>query len=136
MIISCGCVIENNNKYLVIRQCNLDYGFPKGHIEDHETYMECALRETKEETNLDVNIIESISKEIIYKTKYGKKKVILYYSITDSSDVVIQESEILEYKWCDYEEVIKLLSFKATINMFEQLVRKYNKNYKRGGRLC
>ena len=40
------------------------WSFPKGHQEDGETDIETAIRETKEETNLDVKIIDIIENGI------------------------------------------------------------------------
>ena len=42
----------------------LFWSFPKGHQEDGETDIETAIRETKEETNLDVKIIDIIENGI------------------------------------------------------------------------
>ena len=46
--ISCGAIIINNNKVLLVEQQTDFIGFPKGHIEGNETYLETALREVKE----------------------------------------------------------------------------------------
>ena len=54
---SCGAVIFDGDKVLVIQQVKGHWGFPKGHVENGETEIETALREIKEETNLDVEII-------------------------------------------------------------------------------
>ena len=57
---SCGAIvykIENNElKFLLVHQNNGHYSFPKGHVEENETEIETAIREIKEETNLDVKI--------------------------------------------------------------------------------
>ena len=46
---SCGCVIIENNKVLLILQQNDAYwGFPKGHVENGETEIQTAKREVKE----------------------------------------------------------------------------------------
>ena len=55
---SCGAVIIKNNKVLVLQQVAGHWGFPKGHVEKGETEVETAIREIKEETNLDVEINE------------------------------------------------------------------------------
>ena len=53
---SCGCVVFNDNKVLIVKSLNGVYGFPKGHIEENETDVECAIRETFEETGIEVKI--------------------------------------------------------------------------------
>ena len=47
---SCGCIIINKNKVLLIKQTKGHWGFPKGHVEKDETEIETAIREVKEET--------------------------------------------------------------------------------------
>ena len=63
---ACGCIIINDNKVLMVYQNNGLVGFPKGHVENNETEEETAIRETKEETNLDV----SINKDLRFETNY------------------------------------------------------------------
>ena len=40
---SCGAVIFDHDKVLLIKQSNGDWGFPKGHVEGDETEMETVL---------------------------------------------------------------------------------------------
>ena len=55
-----GCILinkENNKIGLIYRQKQKDYSFPKGHRESEESLIECAIRETAEETK---KIYESV----------------------------------------------------------------------------
>ena len=54
----CGCIILNENKVLLVKHNDGHWGFPKGHVEKDETELQTAIREVKEETNLDVEIQE------------------------------------------------------------------------------
>ena len=60
---SCGCIILKNDKVLLIGarddDGNLYWSFPKGHQEEGETDIETALRETREEVGLDVEVINN-----------------------------------------------------------------------------
>ena len=48
-------------KFLVIyREKRKDYTLPKGHVEEKESIEDAAVRETKEETGYDVEIIEPL----------------------------------------------------------------------------
>ena len=53
---ACGCIIIENGQVLLIQQTEGHWGFPKGHVEEGETELETAIREVKEETNLDVEV--------------------------------------------------------------------------------
>ena len=54
---SCGAIvytIENGEiKYLIVEEASGSHSFPKGHMENEETEEETALREIREETNLE-----------------------------------------------------------------------------------
>ena len=71
---SCGAVvftrIDNNIKYLLIQNLEGVYGFPKGHVEEGETLIECAVRETEEEIKRKVK-----SKERREKVKIPESEV-------------------------------------------------------------
>ena len=54
---SCGCIIIEDKKVLLIKQTNGVWGFPKGHVEENETELQTAEREVKEETNIDVKTL-------------------------------------------------------------------------------
>ena len=63
---SCGAIVytyeKSVRKYVIIRGTGIYKefcGFPKGHMELGETETETALREVKEETGLDVSILDS-----------------------------------------------------------------------------
>ena len=59
-----GCILINlETKKVALVARKGQNSFPKGHKEDDETIIECAIRETKEETNHDVELLSD--KELI-----------------------------------------------------------------------
>ena len=56
---SCGAIVLDGGKILVIQQAEGHWGFPKGHVEAGETEVQTAIREIKEETNYDVEVNEN-----------------------------------------------------------------------------
>ncbi len=78
-----GCIlidIDKKGLYLVYRENYKDYSFPKGHIEKGESLIECAIRETEEETKIKPYILDN---NPIYIDKYNNINV--YYYLAKSN---------------------------------------------------
>ena len=110
---SCGCVIIENNKVLLILQQNDVYwGFPKGHMENEETEIETAKREVKEEVGLDVKIDENKRYVANYIVRDEIDKTSVFYIATPiGGKIQKQDSEVKEVKWCTFEEALELITF-------------------------
>lgn len=117
---SCGVVIfrKENDKieYLIIRQKNdSHWGFPKGHIEERETENETAIREVKEETGLDISILDNFRVTDKYFVKGDTmKEVVFFLGKTDESSVAIQPEEISDYKWADEGLAKDILTYESS----------------------
>lgn len=84
---------------------------PKGHIEKGETPVQCALREIKEETNLDVKLDTSFSHTITYSPSPDIKKDVTFYLATPiSSTIIPQESEVKHIEWLKEEKALSVLT--------------------------
>lgn len=111
---SCGFIIfsPDSENFLLLKHADR-FDLPKGHIEPHETELECALRELEEETNLKAAVItidENFRFEISYTARYkrfnnesvGKTLVVfLGYLLTDAQ-VVLTEHQ--GYKWFEWKD--------------------------------
>ena len=117
---SCGCIIinDNNEVLLVYEKGRNFWGFPKGHVEKGETEIETALREVKEEVNLDVKIFKDHRYETNYSFDNIEKTVVFFKAKPLDTKVSKQESEIEKYKWCSYDEAIKLITYDDLRNIF------------------
>ncbi len=107
---SCGAIVIHKNgdrcRILLVRNHNgRNYSFPKGHVEYGETEEETAIREVKEETGLDIRIIDSF-REVADYCPFGKirKRVVFFMAQTMSDKVHIQEEEIDSYIWVNLED--------------------------------
>ncbi len=114
---SCGAVVirndNGNTKYLLIRnKRSAHWGFPKGHIEPGETKEETAIREVLEETGLNIRIIPGFVKKSEYSIQ-GKieKSVSIFLAETHENDYKLQEEEIEECDWFDYNDALKTLNY-------------------------
>lgn len=104
---TCGCIIMNKEKtkLLLVKGVSSEcWGFPKGGAEGEETSIDCAKRETMEETGISVNITDDTKKEII-------NGIIYYYIIIDNIKVkqedIIDKNEISEIRWFHISELIE-----------------------------
>lgn len=128
---SCGAIIirKNNNivETLLIRMLGGHWSYPKGHVEQNETEIETALREIKEETNLDV-IIDTRFREITtYSPKVDViKDVIFYLAIAKTNDVKIQETEVSEYMWININEAFNIITFEEDKKILKKAIRFIN----------
>ena len=72
------------------------WALPGGHIEKGESPKTAAVRETKEETNLDIDNVRNLKE---------KEQVMIYYSNSHSGTVEI-DSEHTDWAWVAYDDII------------------------------
>ena len=130
-----GCILINkkeNKIGLIYRQKQKDYSFPKGHKEDGETLIECAIRETAEETKRDCELYlnEPVATEHYFDSK--NDEVDMYYFIAYDKGASHNDStDTHDLIWTDYEKVEDTLSYeslKKIWNEVKELVYKIMKN--------
>ncbi len=120
---SCGAVIFDNDKVLVLKQVQGHWGFPKGHVENNETEIETAIREIKEETNLDVEINEKFRYVETYSPKENvTKDVVFFVAKKIGGDVKPQEEEVSEIKWVSPKEALELVSYESSKIVMEKII--------------
>ena len=121
--LSCGCIIIKDGKVLLIKQHNGDWGFPKGHMEEGESKKDTALRETKEETNIDVVIKNENTYVQEYITDRGKSKQVTYFvAEPKTEDHKPQEAEISEIKWLNFNEALNTITYEDTQNILKRVI--------------
>ena len=127
---SCGVVLFNSDKFLLLQHINEDsrvdghWDFPKGHVELGEEEIDTALRELKEETEIeDVDIIPSFKQFINYNiskdTLSVSKKVIFFLAETKVWDVSLS-SEHQNFVWLNFEEAIERLTYDNAKNILKE----------------
>lgn len=116
---SCGAVvytvINNERKYAIITSTEGIYGFPKGHMEPGETEFDTALREIKEETNLDVNILDgfrTIEEHTFMRDNEERLKHVVYF-IAEYKDQEFrpQEGELIDINLMSYDEAYNCFQY-------------------------
>ena len=126
---SCGVVVVKKGKVLLIKHNKGHYGFPKGHMEENETEIETAIREVKEETNIDVKVDEDKRYEISYYKDNGNLKTVIYFiGYPTNDDIEPQHSEISEVFWVDIDKVEDYLGFHNILELWNNKIIKDIKN--------
>ena len=118
---SCGAIIFNDGKVLVVKQTSGFYGFPKGHVEIGETEKETAIREVKEETGLDIKIISDKRYTQSYIVKENvHKDVVFFIAKLENNNEKRQVEEIEEILWIDINEVEKILTYDSLKELWKE----------------
>jgi len=145
--ISCGFLIESKFGFLALQpygrkmQENYSYDIPKGEVKENERHLECAVRELKEETGIDLTKYNHKIKDygVLQYNQY--KDIHLYHAyifdIAENFDFkcsstfesIYKQSlgqivpEVIGYKWTyDFNTYFKNLG-----NMLSKNVTLFNK---------
>ena len=113
---SCGAVVykkEEEKIYFLIEEMKAGhYSIPKGHVENNETEIETALREIKEETNLEVNLDSNFREVVSYSPYEGCiKDVVFFVAEAKTFDMKEQLIEVTSLKWLEPVDAINILTF-------------------------
>ena len=127
---SCGAIIVNERQeVLLLKHKAGHWAFPKGHVENNETEEETALREIKEETNLDVEIDNDFRECVKYSPAIGIEKEVVYFrGYNTKGTIKPQMEEVTEIKWYNIEEAIEIVTYEND----RELLRKIEKYIKKG----
>lgn len=123
---SCGAIIFNEGKVLVVKQTSGFYGFPKGHVEIGETEKETAIREVKEETGLDIKIISNKRYTQSYIVKENvHKDVVFFIAKLENNNEKRQVEEIEEILWIDINEVENILTYDSLKELWKEVKKDF-----------
>lgn len=103
-----GAVVLRKGRVLLVhRPAYDDWSFPKGKLEDGETWEEGAVREVEEETGLRCTVVEEVGRTH-YSVQQGPKEA-RYFRMTCEGDARAQ-NEVDEVRWLPIAEARELLT--------------------------
>ena len=114
----------DEDKFLILKKKGTWEGwqFCQGKIDEGETANHAVLRELKEETGLDGEIIKKLDLEADYWFKWNNSlvhKFLIFYLIKVNKDQRVKiDVEHSDWKWVSYEEALKDIKFNK--DKFEQ----------------
>lgn len=105
-----ACVIKNTEgKYLLVQEAQPKvYGLwnlPAGHVDKDESIESAAIREAREESGLEVELIEKIG---IWHDKVEEPIRHAFTAKILRGKVRPQPGEVLDAKWFSYDEIVKM----------------------------
>jgi 8-oxo-dGTP diphosphatase len=120
-----AALVESNGKYLLIKEVlenNKEYWIvPGGSVEFGETIEQAAVREIKEETNLDVEITKFLGFKEAISVKHKYHTVIFFYLAKPLHKDVKLEGKVLEARFVDLDEARSLNLVESAKWLFERL---------------
>lgn len=109
-----GVIVEYHDKYLVLEYGAGHWDFAKGHLEEGETAQQAAIRETKEETGLEVELEQGFEAEIEYFFKRDRETVhksVKFFAAHAKTNQIVLSHEHSGHLWLEYEDALKQLTF-------------------------
>lgn len=105
-----ACVIKDSEgKYLLVQEAQPEvYGLwnlPSGHVDKGESIEEAAVREAKEETGLDVELVGKIG---VWHDKTEEPAQHAFTVKIVGGEIKPQPGEILNVKWFTYDEIVQM----------------------------
>src|SRR5215469_14888988 len=102
-----AAIIVQDGKVLMvrrrIREGSLSWQFPAGEAETGETAEETAIRETREETALDVSADKVLGERVHPAT--GRHMMYVVCHVNSGTARVADEDELAEVAWCGLNEL-------------------------------
>lgn len=125
--VSCGCIIIKDDKVLLVQNIKgKHWSFPKGHMEDGETEKETAIREVKEETNIDVKIIDDKKYTITYRPKPNLIKDVHFFLARPlNKEYRRQEKEISIVEYFTFKDALELITHDDLKELFKQFLKEH-----------
>ena len=111
MKIIAGCVVEKDNKILVVQEgldfCYGQWNFPAGHVNEFENVTDAAVREVKEETGLDVKLKGVLP---ICETELRNETHVIIRFVAEviGGKIEFDSNEIVDVKWIDIKDIEKM----------------------------
>jgi 8-oxo-dGTP pyrophosphatase MutT (NUDIX family) len=144
--------LDRNFKILLIHHKKFDrWMVPGGHIEPFENQIEATIRETKEETGLDIKLFSFLHKknevndsEWLLPPEYFFQQLIpstpkeethyhldfAYLAFSNNLDFTLNSHETKDIKWVDLDDILNYNLFDGTRVIIKNIINKFESNEK------
>ena len=132
MKIYVSTVVENEGKFILVRenkeQCYGKWNIPSGHVEENEFITRAAVREVKEETNLDVELAGLIAVYNNMFENFNSISFVFSCNITQNTKIDFDKDEIIETNWFTFEELKNMKEELRDYDYIIEAIRRYRDN--------
>lgn len=107
-------IVDGEKLLMLKRSDNKKWTMPGGTLDFGESLTDCAIREVKEESGLDVEIVDVIGTYtdpnilVAYSDGEVRQEFTIVYAGRFTGDKVILDEESTDYKWVEFNEVANL----------------------------
>jgi 8-oxo-dGTP diphosphatase len=109
-----GLVVRRRGEALEVavvhRPVHADWSFPKGKLEEGETFETAALREVQEETGLSCRLVRFMG-HTEYIDRKGRPKAVAYWVMEAESGSFAANEEVDEMRWLGLAQAQAILSY-------------------------
>lgn len=115
---SCGCCVirfvDDKPQVLLVRPfADRDaWGIPKGHVNEGESVTDCALRETREEANIDAMFVQPLTElapvHVTYKHERKTVRAFLAFQSDPAQQPVCADGENVDIRFFGFDELPNL----------------------------
>ncbi|SEP54164.1 NUDIX hydrolase [Amycolatopsis saalfeldensis] len=102
-----AAIIVHEGRVLLVRrkvkEGSLSWQFPAGEVEDGEASTAAAVRETREETGLEVKDISVLGERVHPNT--GRTMVYVACQVVSGTAAVVDDDELAEVAWSDGNQI-------------------------------
>lgn len=115
IMVSVAFCFNKDKELLLVKQKDRDYWSPpSGEVEKNETPGQAAIRETKEEIDLDIKVVKTLEPIIKWQSEYQDAVLILFHFLCEIKKGKIKymktdepQYDVVGHKWISLEDILK-----------------------------
>lgn len=105
-------MVDGEGRIAVVHRPGRDWTLPKGKLEPGESPVEAAVREVREETGLDVEVVGPAPTSR-YLDQRGRPKRVRYFEMAHRGGVFAPNDEVDRLEWWTPEEASARLTYRS-----------------------